>query len=79
MDQTMDGDGLEWKGPSSGTKWITPHLENHLKEGWASDVRDGPDLVARVVGEVGFLQPRTVEAGAMLTVTLYYPLLLLIR
>ena len=37
-----------------------------------SDLRDINGLAARVVGEVGFTQPRTVEAGANLTVTPYY-------
>ena len=67
----MDGDEREWKSPPSGGKWITP-MKNHLEVGGASGVRDMLGLAARVVGEVGFLQPRTVAAWAISTVTLYY-------
>ena len=47
-------------------------MKNHLKEGGSADLRDKSGLAARVVGEVGFIQPRTGEAGANLTVSLYY-------
>ena len=70
----MEGAGFDWKGapPSGHAKWITP-LKNHLKEGGLADLRDRDGLIARVVGEVGAPQPRTVEAGAQLDVTLYIP------
>ena len=60
----------DWKGPSSGTKWISP-FKNHL-QGGRSDVRDGNDLAARVVGEEGAPPPRTGEHGVALEVALYY-------
>ena len=74
MDSPVESAGFDWKGapPSGHAKWITP-LKNHLEEGGLADLRDRDGLIARVVGEVGVPQPRTVEAGAQLDVTLYVP------
>ena len=66
----MADDDIDWKGPSSGTKWIRPS-KSHLRDGGFSDLRDSDGLTARVAGEAGRIPPRTGEDGVVLKVSLH--------